>query len=64
MKQKLTMTEAHILIAGRHVVFAYPRRGEVVVDGFKRYDATPSVIRNIIKANKGADDERRGGVTR
>lgn len=51
MKQNIALAEVKNLIATNHVVFAYPRRGEVVVDGFKRYAATDAVLK-YIKAAK------------
>jgi hypothetical protein len=35
--EPLTVAQVLALRAARHVAAVYPRRGEVVVDGFRRY---------------------------
>ena len=40
--QSITAKQVQALKAAGRVVFAYPRKGEVVVDGFKRYSAGPA----------------------
>ena len=40
--QSITIKQVQDIKAAGRVVFAYPRKGEVVVDGFKRYSASPA----------------------
>lgn len=42
--KKITANEVAALIEANRAVFPYPRKGIIVVDGFKRYTATPAVI--------------------
>lgn len=41
---KISVEEVQRLLKTNHVVLAYPRRGEIVVDGFKRYEASKAAI--------------------
>lgn len=41
----ITVTQVRQLLETGHVVGVYPRKGEIVVDGFKRYSATPAVCK-------------------
>ena len=47
MKASITIAEIEALQAANHVVVIYPRKGLVVVDGFKRYqlDGTPMMTK-------------------
>lgn len=40
----ITAKQVQELKAAGRVVFAYPRKKEIVVDGFKRYAASPAAI--------------------
>ena len=51
MIPKLTEKEARELIARGNVVFPHLRKGEVSVDGFKRYSASPSLCKLIKELN-------------
>ena len=43
----LTQSDVLNLLNTGHVVAAYPRKRLIVVDGFKRYSATPAALRAV-----------------
>ena len=47
----ITETEIKQLIENKHSVFAYPRKKEIVVDGFKRFKAKQNHIELVQKLN-------------
>lgn len=53
MKATKYITEIEIkeLIETKHSVFAYPRKKEIVVDGFKRFKAKQNHIELVQKLN-------------
>jgi hypothetical protein len=42
--KKITIDEVKDLLAKGHVVFAYPKKGIVTVDGFKKFKASNEVF--------------------
>jgi hypothetical protein len=46
----ITVREIIGLVAKRHVVSAYPRKGIIVVDGSKRYKASPATLAAVKRA--------------
>jgi len=49
---KITLSQVKELIATNHVVFAYPRKNLVVVNGFKRYEASDAVCKFVKESAK------------
>lgn len=49
---KITAEQVKDLISSNHVVMAYPRKNIIVVDGFKRYNATDAVCKLVKELNK------------
>jgi fucose permease len=45
MAATITVEQVNQLIASNHVVAAYPRKKQIVVDGFKRFSASPAAIK-------------------
>lgn len=45
MLENITIEQVKLLVAQNRVVVAYPRKQLVVVDGFKRYSASPKVLK-------------------
>jgi hypothetical protein len=41
----ITVEQVKQLIASNRVVAAYPRKKQIVVDGFKRFSASPAAIK-------------------
>lgn len=59
----ITMAEIEALQAANRAVVIYPRKGVVVVDGFKRYnlDGTPAMTKRQLKeANRGKKEKVEG----
>lgn len=53
MLNKITTKEVNELVVTGHVVFGYPRKQIIMVDGFKRYSASPQTIKalKLLSAN-------------
>jgi hypothetical protein len=60
---RITMAEIEALQAANRAVVIYPRKGVVIVDGFKRYqlDGTPAMTKRQLKeANRGKKEKAEG----
>ena len=55
--QTITIKQVRDLSASGHVVFGYPRKCEVVVDGFKRYVASAVVAKEALALCRAANNK-------